>query len=134
MEFKLLFRSHPGYPVEVARYEIGLNGLSVIRDKTGINLELRRVHGFDQGKTGDITVEISENIAELSGHFQTKNSVSVTVKRGHLNQFTYQRVETQANINTGEIYSAWIQTAIDEKALLSAWRDAGFPLKWEIEE
>jgi len=134
MRFEVEFRSLNGYAVEIHSAQIGLDGVKKIRDALGVELPLDRIQGVSVALKQDPFIALKEETARDSGHFADINKINVAVKDGSLNRFAEPRVEVDAtkNTETGEILNAWIAYALNIKALLAAWRDAGFPLEWTL--
>jgi len=78
--------------------------------------------------------EIDEATARKSGHFVQRCERTVNCPHKGLNKFFSKQIKTTVVPETGEITKAWFVYEVDKEAVIKAWKDAGYPLKWKVEE
>lgn len=135
MRFEIDFYSVTrGAPLQVESEDIGLEGVEFIRTYLELpNLSLSVIRPDCQRRLSHPEVEISEELAKESGLFQNRNKVDIAVKGRSLNRFLYPEVDYSQK-DDGAITRAQIYYKLNESELVSAWKEAGFPTKWMIEE
>lgn len=136
MVFTLSFKRKEGsgYPFSVASHDIGTTGVSRIREELGCNVPIERIKPDVNFFSSHGRIEVPEEYAfNACGRFAFKNSLSVTVPEGMMNQFTGERVCYKRHIDTGEVLECWIETYIREDAVLAAWEMSGYPTDWSLD-
>ncbi len=130
VNFTVNFRNRYGDTISAPKRGIGLVQLDAARRIFGVpNLLPARVQGYVISSNVGGQVEIALEMARVSGHFDECNEVEVRLS----NSEEYRMLEPVAieNDTTGEIARVQFSWAMDEKALLADWQEAGFPLDWD---
>ena len=136
MKFKLKFYNDEDYIVSTSSAGIGIKQVDQIRNEVGApNLKLEKINDTASCiVTANVTVDVTEEIARRSGLFLETALVDVNVNYHFLNKFYIIDYDVKKNDETGEVEEVRAVWKLNEKALLMAWEDAGFPSKWEDEE
>jgi len=111
---------------------IGVEGVDFIKKELGCELPIGKIKPFQERKhiCIDLEITIPIEIARESGLFSTSNRERVLVPHNYCEQFYSFVVEKEEDRITGEITLAWVKAELDEKKLLEAWKEAGFPIEW----
>lgn len=134
MRFKVRFGGRNEYPVQMGSRTIGIRQLDQIRKEAGVaNLSPHLVKDLICEEWDSPSIEISEMIARVSGHFGNQSQIRVKVPNGGLNRFMRDCVVAVATPKDGSIQLARIEQCLDEDALSNAWIAAGYPLEWDPE-
>lgn len=136
MEFKVIFLSHEGNPIDVESEELGMCGLIELRKKLhifdifDIGTSSERVNGIIPSlRKQIIAVILTEDEVYESGYFQRENSVYVWVPEGSLNQYTNRIIDIDRD-DEGEIKLINIILHINTAKIVNDWKNAGYPIEW----
>lgn len=123
------------YAVGVDSTVIGIEALDKVRDDIGIpNLTPALVNKDVFRLYIDPTFKISLELARKSGHFQKKPSITVQVGNHQLDRFVSMVAHIERDPENGTIKHIKHFFELDEKAVVDAWKKAGFPLEWDLPE
>lgn len=128
MEFSVNFQCSIGYPIDIQLEYLGLKHLDFIRNELGIKLDPERVCSQISSIRADVQIELDEEIARESKHFDDTCHIVVKCENGQLNDFVINEVSTNVVDNTGEIKYASLKRTIDSKAILSFWKEKNYSL------
>lgn len=134
MELRVKFMRNDGSKlVYIPTHQIGLKMVDKIREETGCNLPLERIDDIvDVAWNDTISIEVPEDMARRSGHFETSSRCIVKITSLRALNGDYEMVpEIKKDDNTGEILSVKFKWELNEKFLLEQWEAAGFPLEWD---
>ena len=114
--------------------KIGLKAVDQIRKETEVPaLALEKINETIRAIKTDKTIQVSEDIAKRSNHFEDVPLISVMCPNGRLNEFVEEYENVLKNNITGEILSVRVDRMLNEERTLEAWEAAGFPLEWAVE-
>jgi hypothetical protein len=82
----------------------------------------------------DVSFDVTEDLARVSRHFETEHNIAVSVPQGFLDDFVDTTVVAERDDETGETLHVCIKRTASEARILTAWSEAGYPLKWGIED
>jgi len=82
----------------------------------------------------DARVRVSEETAEMTEHFLETNEVVVRVLPWGLKPFYHLQAVIRRDDTDGAVTHVSVEWRLNEKALLEAWVEAGFPLNWNTED
>lgn len=135
MELKAHFRARWGVrAIDLPSKQLGLDAVDKARKKTGFRLPLDIVEGYVREVWDNHEAPIPEELARQSGHFGETSRREVIVPENFLNQFVRIEHNLIQDSETGAVKKVSFRYDIDGTAVLEAWEDAGFPLKWGTEE
>lgn len=131
MKLELEFESIGGKTAWSPSYLFGLKTVKEIRAIAGCELPISRIDNYaGQLFTDIIKIDIGEEIAERSGHFEYWPVVRVFFPPFGLDRFIDETIYLKRSPNTDEIISARIEKIVNTPHILSEWEKAGFPLRW----
>jgi len=135
MEFEVQFKYQGSYSVEFHNVEIGLNRINEVRANLNLpNLTMEVFLSKSTDLYANPGIQISEITARRCNHFEERNVLQVFVNRpGFLNSFVVLSPEITRN-DDGKIEMIKFISKVNKEAILEAWEEAGFPLKWGFEE
>jgi len=126
MKFELSLFA-PEYAVAIPFEDLGIEGVDFVRSELGLDLPIERIEHKSIGLSKNIKIELDEETARESGRFQNSNLVEITFEeKGALNKFCNKSVGKKTREDTGEVVSAHVYWVPDAKAIIEAWRVAGF--------
>ena len=135
MKFYIEFVGSNGYAVE--KYEnsniVGLELIDLVRKKLNQNLSLELFESNVSSFTKDLLIEISEEVARISGLFQNMNTITVYTEKGFFNNFVHISPVFEVN-NEGDIEKVTFKRVLDEEKIIKKWITDGFPSSYVIEE
>jgi hypothetical protein len=136
MNFQIRFQTEGyQYLTYIESVDIGTEGIDFIRDQLNLDLEISRIEEKNAAyKASSKLIGISENIARETGYFVSQNTIEVICSAKYFNQFSTKNVESRKNNETGEVFFAKIYYNQNSEEIISAWKKAGYPLKWGFEE
>ncbi|GAB3272661.1 hypothetical protein GCM10027347_44440 [Larkinella harenae] len=135
MKFTTYFSSHPGYAIELPSENPGINFIDRVRSELEVpSLSADVVSGYISGTNCDADLSLEESTARDSGHYSEKSSTHVKVPRGFLNQFVKVELNTVRDPATGAINTVNGVQKLNKQAVIDAWAEAGYPLRWGFEE
>lgn len=113
----------------------GLNHLDEARQRIGTNFSAELFRGiFERLYESKYTVTITEEEARESGRAQESSTVNVTVPEGFLDKYTETYLDCDRKEKNDAIKSVQFKWRVNEAALMAAWEEAGYPLKWGFKE
>jgi len=128
LTFKICIVGSDGhYPFDLRNTDLGLQDLDQIRQS---HPEVTPDDIFYDSDTWDevsVIVPVPEPVVRKAGHFISMSCADVIVPANFLNQFA--RVSTSEYGRKGQ-YRA--KKEPDKEAILLAWIEAGYPLKWGL--
>ncbi len=127
MNFKVRFWAETKGAVDLSRQQTGLKEVELIRTVTDQNVSLDKISDTIDSLQDDPLIEISEETARNSTHFDHKNVLDVRVPAGGLNAMCRLWVTFEKDEATGEITHAKCKHWIDEVAVIWWWADKGYP-------
>jgi hypothetical protein len=128
MEFTVSFiKNGIGYVATADFRHIGLTELDICRVMFGPGIKAEELNGCINSFGANARINVDEAIARASGHFVHKSFVQV--KANDLSRFIIERyADNGPEPSYTERY--WIKRILNEKAIIDAWKLAGFPLEW----
>jgi len=133
MNLEVAFYSETNQSIMKDRVAIGLDKVDEIRKITLLpNLSLDVFAFYSNSTRKNFSFQINENTARTSRHFKNRNRLQIEVPDGFLNSFVVLSPEITQN-DDGKIEKVDFKWEIDKEAVLEAWEEAGFPLKWGFE-
>lgn len=134
MEFKIVFRckNSAEMPVSQTMGKCGLTHLDRARTETkNASLLASDIHESILFLSSyEYSIEIDELTARKSGHFINSYEVEVVVPPKHLNNWVVESLYQTRDTEKDYDYAVFFQYTVNEKAVLTAWESAGFPLDW----
>jgi len=133
MQFKVVFVSESGKPIQIERKSLGVEKIKEVRKELGIkNLP---IHIF----SNDIP-ECSMNAwlyptleqAEECGFFKETDQVEIFVQEKGLNEFTLIKTIKGIDTRTQEITNIYFEFVLKKEEIWEAWKKDGYPLMWKI--
>jgi len=111
--------------------EAGLKDIDKVREELNIpELNVQLFASAASAKRENPTIDIDESLARELGVFSDKNTHTVKVYMGSLNQFTYLAPNVVKDPENGCIrYIGWM-IELNENAVIDAWIEAGHPDEW----
>lgn len=138
VKFKGKLKAEDGFCSADAYYtkniSLGLEHVDQLREEAGCEIQLDLITDRACYTHGDPSVVISEELARDCGHCKTTHEVEVSVPRYSLNQFVELVAEINRDKITGAVKYARYNQQLNTAKLISAWRDAGFPIEWDPTE
>ena len=117
----------------LSQQRLGIEFLDQAREATNLpDLEAARVNSYLPYYTHDVDVEISEESARKSKLFQKTNTVDVFLPHNALNRYVHIVPNIRRDDKTGEILDVSPEYHVDEKAVLTAWEESGYPTEWNL--
>ena len=135
MEFKVTFKTEQGLSALYmpTRYG-GIDLLDMAREVTGCEkLHSKLVSGIVHGERYPNDAILEESDARASGLFRITRGIIVKTPVRFLNQFARVKAIVRKDAENGEIQEVSWEYVLDRKAVVDAWRDAGYPKNWNIE-
>jgi hypothetical protein len=122
------------YPLYIANEKVGLKQVKAIRKELKKNyISLDEINGVIIGCGGEnFLLDLDEQGAQSIPHFQETCEVDVIVSFLALNKFVSVSLEHWCPMKKEKraVYS--YVNRVDLKALMKEWKEAGYPLKWEV--
>lgn len=135
MKFVVNFKSKVRYAICLDVKYVGLAFLRRARKESYTpDLLAKRVHDFAFSLQYNPTIEITEEEAEGTGHYDDTTHIDVTVPFLSLNRYVVLRTDIDRNPKTGETTSVKPVWVLDKDRLKAAWFSSGAPLGWDPEE
>lgn len=110
-------------PVCLPPRHLGLDFVDRVREAAGRAVPVEKISSYVVPFNIAPECVLSEEFARKSGLFSQSESAIVTVPKSSLNPFAEIAVVKGPDEWRGE----W---QVDNRAILRAWEDAGFPLEW----
>ena len=120
------------YAVDINKNETKTDLIETIRDSnTKVSFEeINNSNDNIHDTNCNPKIPLTNEIVKLSGHFTDKiYDIKVLVKEKFLNQFLYEQIFIVRN-NTGKVRQAWMSYCLDQTKVITAWKEAGFPMIW----
>jgi len=132
MELKVSFAAGGMKVIYIDAKHVGLKEVDAARNEIGIeNLDIevfdRMISRFHREC---VDIYLSEEDARSSNLFADHSSVYVECAEQMLSKFAYPVRNFDMDKTTGAITRVHTSYEIDERAILEAWADAGYPLEW----
>ena len=134
MRFSIHIKSLNRHAVDLNPTAIGTIALDRVRSELKLqNMSADILCDTIESLYTDVTMELDEDHARITGHFRTDHNVTVVVPTGFINDFVDTNVIAIRDIKTDAITRVELIRTVDTEHILATWSDAGYPLKWGIE-
>lgn len=106
----------------------GLKAVDLIRQTFECDIPLQRIEETRDVSNSYVEIEVSENVARLSGLFNNSFRETIYIKEGTtLNDCLESVVNVNRDFETAEIISARMDYQFDKEKFLTLWQWNGFP-------
>lgn len=110
-----------------------LSMLDDVRELTGVRVHPSKISSCESRFNRTLLVEVTEDQARSSGHFQNSNHVDILVPENFVNDFYEVCYEIEKDPGTGEIKHVKPFYRLKRQTLIESWIKAGSPLSWNKE-
>lgn len=133
MKFVVRFKTpgNPGYIIIQDR-ALGLRWLDKVREFYSLpELDCSLIVGDSPIYRDSVNVPLTVEEARESGHFEEGTFATVVANAENVLRHVSLEPKAEKDPQTGEILSVGSYHYISHADIISAWREAGFPLIWE---
>ena len=116
------------FSVSVPEEEVGLADIKRIRKAFWDKIPLKWIAPKIKSVSLVPTILLSYEQAKESGHYLCCNSLKVQTTGQNLNPFVYHI----PYVDFSKVPPFGIKQELNEQEVLKAWKQAGYPLEWEV--
>jgi len=129
MEFSVTFVSQAEiFSVSVPEEEVGLTCLKMIRKSFWAGIPLKWINPKIKPLSEVPSITLNYEQVKESGHYLFRNTLRVETTGQHLNPFVYH----VPYVDFSKVPPFGIKQELNEQEVLKAWKQAGYPLEWEV--
>ena len=134
MKFRVTFKCKEAYntPINIPNLNrIGFKHIHILRTLMQECVPLEDIYNHRAGYTNNVTISVSERMAQESGHFNDTSDIEVFVPEQSLNDLTKYETEVQEYIHRQNSREVLLKIIPDEEKIITEWKAEGYPLKWD---
>ena len=133
MRFSIRIKSLNRHAVDLNPTAIGTIALDRARSELELQVPAVLLQDTIEPLYTDVTIELDEDHARITGHFNTDHNVTVMVPPGHLDDFVDTNIVATRDDETDALLKVCIKRSVNNALILASWGNAGYPLKWGLE-
>jgi len=129
MRFEVTFVAEAEtFSVSVPEEEVGLADIKRIRKLFWDKIPLKWINAKIKSLSAAPNITLNYEQAKESGHYLCRNKVKVETTGQNLNPFVYH----VPYVDFSKVPPFGIKQELNEQEVLKAWKQAGYPLEWEV--